>query len=187
MGCGRGERCLGQGSQAWLAFEGRPSWGGNFNRPQLNHCRKLLTAPYSLSRTTLLLGSQAVMQKESGLGPLTTHPRPQGQPAPNSSQPPKRLLVCKSKAGHPALIWPFPASPASVPLLRAVRPSLLQFPDLGAARPTSGILGACPCPSLPGSRSGGMAEAFTAPAAGLRVWKSWPRLLRLFLMPSRPL
>lgn len=110
-GVAEGRGAEGRGARPGWPLKGRPSWGGHFNRPQLNHCRKLLTARYSLSRTALLLGSQAVMQKESGLRPLTTHLRPRSQSAPNSSQPAKRLLVCESKAGDPALIWRNPALP----------------------------------------------------------------------------
>lgn len=156
MAEGRGAE--GRGARPGWPLKGRPSWGGHFNHPQLNHCRKLLTAPYSLSRTALLLGSQAVMQKESGPGPLTTHPRPQGWPAPNSSQPPKSLLVCESKAGDPALIWgnpalprlprfTYPPTPAEV-VGPSMKPPLPQFPDLGAARLIPGVLGAHPCPLL---------------------------------------
>lgn len=75
-GVAKGKGAEGRGARPHWPLKGRSSWGGHFNRPQLNHCRKLLTAPYGLSRTALLLGSQAVMQKERGLGPLTTHPRP---------------------------------------------------------------------------------------------------------------
>lgn len=44
---GCGERCgaEGRGARPGWPLKGRPSWGGHFNRPQLNHCRKLLTAP----------------------------------------------------------------------------------------------------------------------------------------------
>lgn len=148
-GVAKGQGAEGRGARPSWPLKGRSSWGGHFNRPQLNHCRKLLTAPYSLSRTVLLLGSQAVMQKERGLGPLTTHPGPQGQPAPNSSQPPKRLLVCESKAGEPALIWGNPALPG----LLSFSPPAEGVGPWGPPVPLSelilGVLGACPCLSLP--------------------------------------
>lgn len=120
-GMAQEEGAEGRGARPGWPLKGWPSWGGHFNRPQLNHCRKPLTAPYSLSRPALLLGSQAVMQKDRQPGPLTAHPRPQGQPAPNSSQLPKRVLVFESKAGDPALIWRNP------PLRRVPR---LQCPLL---------------------------------------------------------
>lgn len=154
-GVAKGKGAEGRGARPDWPLKGRSSWGGHFNRPQLNHCRKLLTAPHSLSRTALLLGSQAVMQKERGLGPLTTHPRPQGQPAPNSSQPPKRLLVCESKAGEPALIWGNPALPGlpsfSLPAPEGVGPGK---PSVPVSRSAVGqadlwVLGNCPCPSFP--------------------------------------
>lgn len=151
-----------------MPLKGWPSWGGHFNRPQLSHCRKPLTAPYSLSRTALLLGSQAVMQKDLQPGPLTTHPRPQGQPAPNSSQPPKRVLVFESKAGDPALIWRKPCS---------LHPGLSARGGCGASRgfpchwfqiwrATTLVPGPwAPAPAPSRSRTAEMAEASTAPSA----------------------
>lgn len=156
MGHGRGENAEGRGARPGWPLKGWPSWRGHFNRPQLNHCRKPLTASYSLSRTALLLGSQAVMQKDRQPGPLTTHPRPQGQPAPNSGQPPKRVLVFESKAGDPALIWrnpPLPCVPSFSALLLRVWGLSEAFTPTGArsgcaARLIPGLLGACPCPLL---------------------------------------
>ena len=67
-GGAEGRGAEGRRARPGWPLKGRPSWGGHFNRPQLNHCRKLLTAPYGLSRTALLSDGQAVMQKESRLG-----------------------------------------------------------------------------------------------------------------------
>lgn len=171
-GVAKGKGAEGRGARPGWPLKGRSSWGGHFNRPQLNHCRKLLTAPHSLSRTALLLGSQAVMQKERGLGPLTTHPRPQGQPAPNSSQPPKRLLVCESKAGEPALIWgnlALPGLPSFSLPAEGVGPGKPSVPVSRSAvgQPDLWGLGKLPLPLISRGRSAGMVEIFTAPTAPL--------------------
>ena len=81
-GVALGKGAEGSGARPGWPLKGWSSWGGHCNRPQLSHCRKLLTAPYSLSRTALLLGSQAVMQKDHQPGSLTTH-----TPGPKASQP----------------------------------------------------------------------------------------------------
>lgn len=141
-----------------MPLKGWPSWGGHFNRPQLNHCRKPLTAPYSLSRTALLSGSQAVMQKDLQPGPLTTHPRPQGQPAPDCSQPPKRVLVLSQRLGTC-----FDLEKALLPPSRSQCPRRVWGLVRVSLPPVPGPWQPAPAPS--GSRTEEMAEAFAAHTA----------------------